>query len=601
MRLKWNVFKLSLRSRLTLSFITLIIFSLIVLGAGYYYKSSDVILQNASQTLLGIVRMSSQTLNAKFASVEQNAINMHLDEDLYLFFNTPDLQKRYFNHENERKIERIIQKYFPSSEDIYSVNLVTDEYTFGGDPNFWIRKTDYANSSIYSIGKRSTESTSWVPTYNMIEKFYSSSPISTDKAQFVFTAARKINLSLIENNLLKPMGEFADRPVLIVNFHESMIRKTFQESLRITGSYYYVLTKDGEMVSTSRSFSDPVSVSRDWVQQAMKEHSGTKYVDIDGQKMVAVFDTIDVTGWLSVVLVPYDRLLSTVPNMVSYTFYSTIIIIFLAIILASLLSGRITLPLKRLMWGIKQSGEGNFQAKIEPVGTDEFDTIIEKFNQMNDKIQTLIEENYETHLKEMEAELKALNFQFNPHFLYNTLNIINYLAIENKQKLISSMLVDLSEMLEYTAKNPGEVNFSEDLKYLKNYVNIMERRFEGKFKVEYEIEPELHNYSVPKFFLQPFIENALIHGLEDMEEGGRIKVSGRIDGSTRVFSIEDNGKGMDPETVRRVLEPEESHRSIGIDNINKRIKFLYGNEYGVQIESQVHAGTKITVILGIHR
>lgn len=599
---KWKELQLSLslRSRLTISYITLIMFSLIVLGAGYFYKSSEVILQNASQTLLGILRMSNQSLNAKFASVEQNAINMHLDEELYHFFNTSDLQKRYFNHENDRKIVRIIQKYFPSSEDIYSVNLVTKEYTFGGNPNFWIPKTNYAHSNIYSIGTHSTGGTSWIPTYNLIEKFYSSSPISKDNAQYVFTAARQLNLSLVQNNLLHPMEEFADRPVLIVNFQESMIRKAFQESLRIKGSYYYVLTKDGEVVSTSKSLSDPVSVSQDWVQLAMKEHSGTKYVEIGGQKMVAVFDTIDVTGWLSAVFIPYDHLLSTVPNMSSYTVYSTIIMILFAVILSSLLSGRITLPLKRLMWGINQSGVGNFNAKIKPVGTDEFDTMINKFNQMNGKIQTLIEENYETHLKEMEAELKALNFQFNPHFLYNTLNIINYLAIENKQALISNMLVELSEMLEYTAKNPGEVMFSEDLKYLKNYVNIMERRFEGKFKVEYEIEPELFDHFVPKFFLQPFIENALIHGLEDTEEGGRIKVSGWTRDNMRYFSIEDNGKGMDSETIHRVLETQESPRSIGIDNINKRIKFLYGKEYGVRIESQVHAGTKITITLGFH-
>ncbi|UUZ81337.1 hypothetical protein LJK88_42770 [Paenibacillus sp. P26] len=131
---------------------------------------------------------------------------------------------------------------------------------------------------------------------------------------------------------------------------------------------------------------------------------------------------------------------------------------------------------------------------------------------------------------------------------------------------------------------------------MKNYVYIMDRRFEGKFEVEYDLDPALYQYTVPKFFLQPFIENALIHGLDEMEAGGAIKVSGRMEEDRRIFTIEDNGKGMDPETIRRVLETDEGTRSIGIENVNKRIKLLYGEPYGVQIESQKNVGTKITII-----
>ncbi|UUZ81339.1 hypothetical protein LJK88_42780 [Paenibacillus sp. P26] len=260
MRIKPSLLHFTLRTRLTVSFITLIILALTLLGIGYYYKSSEVILNNASETLLGLVKMSDQSLNAKFASVEQNAINMHLDEDLYDFFNTSDLQKRYFNYENDRRIARIIQKYFPSSEDLYSVNLVTKKYTFGGNPNFWIPKTEYSNSDIYSIGLSSTENTKWVPTYNLLEKFYASSPSPVASDQYVFTATRSLNLSEIRSNLLHQMAEDAERPVLIVNFQESMIRKAFAKSLWVKGSYYEVFTPEGQIVSASRPRNEPPSV-----------------------------------------------------------------------------------------------------------------------------------------------------------------------------------------------------------------------------------------------------------------------------------------------------------------------------------------------------
>ncbi|MEK3914285.1 sensor histidine kinase [Paenibacillus sp. FSL H7-0331] len=591
---------LSLRVRLTASYIALIVVSMTVLGVGYYVKSSEVILKNASGTYLGLVRSSNQSLDAKFASVEQSAINMHLDENLFELFNTTNLQKKYLDYENDRKITRVLQKYFPTSEDVYSVNLATKDYTFGGNPNFWIPKKDFSASDIYQIGMNSKDRTLWVPTYNLLEKFYASSAVSSTKDQYVFTATRLINLSLVSNNLLRSMDKDAERPILLVNFQESMVSRAFKESLVVKDSYYYVLTKDNEVVSTSnRSGSRPVN--QEWINSAIAKKSGTEFVQVDGEKMVVCFDVIATTGWLSAVFIPYDNLLKTMPNMFSYTLYSTVLILVLSIFLASFFSSKITMPLKKLMWGIKQIGEGNFNTRIETYGTSEINLIIHKFNQMNDKIQVLIEENYETHLKEMEAELKALNFQFNPHFLYNTLNIINYLAIENKQTVISNMLVELSEMLEYTAKKSGEVAFSEDVKYLQNYDYIMRQRFEDKFNIEYHIDTALYRYTVPKFFLQPFMENALIHALEDRETGGWIRVSGRIEDKTRVFTIEDNGKGMEPDTLMRVLatidDPVSMRKSIGIANVNKRIKLIYGSQYGVEIESQGNKGTIITITL----
>ncbi len=561
-------------------------------------KSSDVILANASETSLGLVKMSNRSIDATLAQVEQSAINMHLDEELFTFFNNTSLEDR---SDADRRITRVLNKYFPSTEDVFSVNLVTKEYTFGETPSFWIPKKDYALSNIYQIGQRSTANTSWIPTYNLLEQFYSTSLIFTEKDQYVFTATRRMNFAAVRNNLLREMGENVERPILILNFQETMIKKAFKESLTIEGSFYQMFTEDGMIVSASGSLHDQAAVSQDWIRYAAAKRSGTEYIEINGRKMVVCFDTVNVTGWLSAVFIPYDNLKKTVPNMSAYMFYSTIFIILISVVLASFISGRITLPLKRLLRAIHRIGEGNFDSKIEPTGTMELNVIIHKFNQMNDKIHTLIEENYKTQLKEMEAELKALNFQFNPHFLYNTLNIINYLAIENKQKLISNMLVDLSEMLEYTAKNPGRVSFKEDLAYLQNYVFIMNQRFEGKFTISYEMDPQLFHYSVPKFFLQPFIENSLIHALDEMEEGGVIKVSGRIEGQLRVFTIADNGKGMDPDTIRRVLEsedvPKDKFQSIGMTNVNGRIKLLYGHDYGIHIESQKNHGTTVTIRL----
>ncbi|WP_410510859.1 histidine kinase [Paenibacillus sp. BR2-3] len=598
-RVKAFLFNISLRTRLTLSFIAMIVLSLTVMAVGYTFKSSDVILKNASETSLGLVRMGNQSLDNNLARVEQSAINMHLDQDLFHFFNAEDLEHKVLTSDSDRKITRILQKYFPTSEDMFSVNLVTRDYTFGETPSFWIPKKDYSLSNIYKIGTESRSSISWIPTYNLLEQFYSTAP--SDKDQYVFTATRLMNFAIVRNNILIQMEEEMERPILVVNFQEFMFQHAFEESLTVEGTYYHMFTKEGAVLSSSKLAGNPAEVSREWISRALDKKSGTEYITLNGQRMVVCFDTMKTTGWLSAVFIPYENLKRTLPDMFVYTMYSMIIITLLTVIVAALLSGRITLPLKKLMRGINRSGDGHFNTWIEPSGTKELNIIIHKFNQMNDSIYTLIEENYKSQMKELEAELKALNFQFNPHFLYNTLNIINYLAIENKQTLISKMLVELSEMLEYTTRSPGKVIFSEDLKYLKNYVFIMSHRFEDKFTVSYEIEPELERYWVPKFFLQPFIENALIHALEDKEHGGLIHITGRIDNLTRIFTITDNGKGMEQETIRRVLrmneEPGSTTASIGIQNVNQRIKLLYGPDYGVDICSELNKGTTIILRL----
>ena len=206
--------------------------------------------------------------------------------------------------------------------------------------------------------------------------------------------------------------------------------------------------------------------------------------------MIACYDTSQVTGWTSIVLIPPKELMRfSVPLVKSYTLKLALIFIIISMSLAYIISGTITKPLKKLLIAIKKTGEGNFDTKIQEDSGGEIGYLICKFNNMNEKIGLLIKENYLTKIREKETEIMALNIQLNPHFLYNSLNIINWLAIENKQKEISKLIVSLSSMLQYTAHNNCEMeNFEDDLKWLKNYIYLMSYRFEGKFTVNYDID-----------------------------------------------------------------------------------------------------------------
>lgn len=263
-------------------------------------------------------------------------------------------------------------------------------------------------------------------------------------------------------------------------------------------------------------------------------------------------------------------------------------------ILSIIISARISRPVNKLLAAIKQMEEGKFDIRI-PSGDDgEFGYLIYKFNNMNDKIGKLIDENYLSAIREKETEIMALNLQLNPHFIYNTLNVINWMALEAKHENISNATMDLCTMLEFTLRNKKDVvPFEDDLKWLKCYLNIMSLRYEDKFSVLYDIHPSLGRCRVPKLFLQPFIENSIYHGFEYIERKGVIRITGRVENNTAFFIVEDNGIGMGEEKITEVMSREQS--SIGVKNVDKRIKLIFGYDYGVNINSGIGKGTRIII------
>ena len=249
-----------------------------------------------------------------------------------------------------------------------------------------------------------------------------------------------------------------------------------------------------------------------------------------------------------------------------------------------------------MIGAIDKIGEGKFIQKIEYDDFDEFAFFYRKVERMGNNIATLIHENYEVKLIQKDTQIKALNAQLNPHFIYNTLNIINWACLEGNMQATSQMIVNLSRMLHYTSHHTGLYELlKNDMEWLERYLYIMQIRFADKFKVEIHIPEELMDIQVPKLFLQPFVENAIVHGFKDIQEDGLLEISAECEGDNVVFYIEDNGCGMTRETIWEI--ENGNTESIGIANVNQRLKILYGEQYGVECHSQMNEGTMIRVVI----
>ncbi|OOM77311.1 sensor histidine kinase YpdA [Clostridium puniceum] len=600
MRLLRNKFinyinNMGLKYKLNTTYFVLIIVPIMIMSIFYYKMSSDIIIENAQKSSLKVVKNNNSLLNLKLNKILESSDAITLDFELYNIVND---RKKYSSSELvalDRKINSILFKYF-NYVDVYSSHIITDYYNFGSS-KIPIPENYFYTSQLYKIAQEGNGSLIWVPTYQFTD-FYNASDLKNVNIEYkyLFSAVKIINNLNRESIKFDDLNENSKKPLLLINFKPDLFSNIIESDNQYKDSQYFICSTEGDIVYNTDTTNMAIRKKPIWLEEMVNNKSGNIEREVDGRKMIICYDTIDSTGWISVAVIPVDSILISLVNIRYFILFLGFILVSLALICANFISRSIIKPIDKLLIVIKKMGQGNFSTKVEVKRNDEIGNLVNKFNEMDDKILNLIEENYISNIREKEAIIMSLNIQLNPHFLYNTLNIINWIAIENDEKEISKMIVSLSSMLQYTAHNTEEIsNFETDLEWLKKYIYIMQNRFEDKFNVYYEIDERINFYKVPKLFLQPFVENSIIHGFSIIDSGGILKITGRIEDTTACFVIEDNGKGMSSKRIEEIMM--KSKDKIGISNVNNRIQLMYGEQYGVCIKSEVNNGTKILIKL----
>ncbi|GLX67088.1 cache domain-containing sensor histidine kinase [Paenibacillus glycanilyticus] len=586
---------MTFRKRLLLSYLTLIALPLLVLSTLFYRTSLHVVTEQAQQNVYDVVMKNNDVIDTKLGIADQNSRALFVDKDLFQIFNNLNPSDEAALVAADRQVTAILSKYFSLNEDVYSAQLWTSYYSFGSSVQMPLG--DPAQSAIYKEAVKAGGKMVWYPTYDFIKMF--DQPWLEDGTidfRYLFSATRLLNFSHMEDSSLMGLKPEVERPVLTISFKSTVMDKLFEKSIP-AGSSYMVLNPDNIVVASSDKTRVTKSYDADWLEQLRDKTSGTARIKIDGHNQIVSYARSEITGWMSIVVTPQSVLVaSLVPVIRTSTVVTAIVLSVIALLFAYFILSRMTGPIKKLMGAMRSVGEGDFGTHVEITRQDEFGLLSQRFNRMNDRIAMLVKENYEIKLKEKEAEIHALNMQMNPHFLYNTLNIMNWTALENNQKELSKMLVCLSNMLHYTSrKDWGAVHLSEELEWMRNYFYIMSARFEGKFTVNYEIEPALYENKLPRLLFQPFVENAILHGFSGMEEGGVITIRGWIEEGNRYFEIRDNGRGISKDGIDTILYEESA--SVGIKNTISRIRMAYGDEYGIRIHSTPGKGTSIMICL----
>ncbi len=301
-------------------------------------------------------------------------------------------------------------------------------------------------------------------------------------------------------------------------------------------------------------------------------------------------------GWTLVQTVSVEEFYKNLNHQILMAVIVVLTVLGISVLFVWIATSRIAKPTRELMDSMKTLGKENKYPRVHVVSQDEIGMIGTEYNKMAENIETLIEKVYKMELTQKQAELEFLQMQINPHFLYNALDTISWMALGKGNGEISEMSIALAELLRATIKNESFIPLQEEMTTVKDYLFIQEQRFGDKISVSYQVEERASRCQVPNFILQPLIENAIIHGLEPKIGNGRLSVKISIREKRLFFVIEDDGVGMTEEEIGKLYESckaEDTKQSIGLKNVYRRLLLCYGEESRLNIQSKQNEGTKI--------
>jgi two-component system sensor histidine kinase YesM len=409
---------------------------------------------------------------------------------------------------------------------------------------------------------------------------------------------------LLENREFQPKG------TLLFDFSPNILREMSDTIQLGKTGYVFMMTEDGESVI-------PTTHSLSWLKVDNRldlfkgRTSGHFLLEINGRKMLVGFYTSLQTGWKIVGVVPFDELATEMDAVRVGIIIMTLVALIVIFLLSTMLSKMFTKPLKQLVHHMKAVEMGNFNVSLALNRHDEIGKLNNSFNQMVEELHRMKDvvfmaevREYQNQLILKDSEMKSLQAQIKPHFLYNTLNVIVCIAEVHGVDEIVHVSQALSKMFKYSISGSSVATLEEEIEHLKAYISIVQVRFPNQFELDMQVEPELLHVQVLKLICQPIVENSVKHAFQEKEGSGHILVSVMVNNGNLIFRFEDDGVGMDMERLRKVKEQfqlKQNHQNqndrVGLANVYTRLQMVYGEQFSMNISSEVNKGTCVQIVL----
>lgn len=531
--------------------------------------------------------------NTTVISQINNNINYYI-KDIVSISNYIQYEYRYQNGIAKDTIEDKINTIKESREDIKFIGLFNTD----GTPIITsLPKDEIIQDALVKLHKQDwfIKAANYPGEFYFSEPRYGYSELFENVQMITFSSM----ISILDDETNQPKDA-----IIVIDLDYETVEQTISDSFKnYTDGYIYIINSYDKLIS----FPSSEKISKEEFSQNFDEVKekvfGTFISDYDGVKKLTIIYPVRYTGWRLIGVIDLSASLKQSVVFRDTIIASLVVIIIYAIIISTHIASYLSSPIKRLESIMRHVQNGSFDIVVPITGSQETQSLSKSFEKMLFKIKSLMEDLKKTESIKRQRELDALQAKINPHFLYNTLESVVWLAEEGDNKGVVKQVTSLATLFRVSiAKGKDIITIQEELTHVKSYLEIQSIRYKDKFDYKFIVPEELKHCPTTKLIVQPIVENSIYHGLKYIEDDGHIIIKVEAVGDDKIaIKVIDNGAGMDEKTVNALLDPngdiKRSGNGIGIININERLKLVYGEEYGLSVESETEEGTTVTILI----
>ncbi len=561
--------ELKIRQQVLYAMITIAVLSSVLLGVVAFNISKYIIERNYKEAYTYNLDVSSNIVDIQLDNIIDSVRNSLLDQRIMeVLKKAPQgYSGKLFSSVDDLELSRALTELAGLYTEVEGISLISTD----GKAKFYYKRNRSGDFQKY-YNEIDILNEPWVLETNALEgkeRFYSYD-VLLGKSKPYFSMTKK---------LIEPFsGEFVG--YMVISLRHNIFEKAFGKGVERYASV-------SSMVVSPMSDHAIVFINGDAMR---KETIAQAYLNKETQSYLFSSSKNRITGWELINVIDKEDLEKDSLYIGMLILITLFILILMSIFIARKIATHIYRPLNQLATVIEEVGEGNRDIQ-EQFDTTEIGKLGHKFKEMVNNNLELRERLLSAQLHERESELLLLQAQINPHFLYNTLDSLYCMAMIEDNEKIASMVESLSNIFKLSLnKGKTMIKVSEEIRHIQEYMAIQNYRFNGRFDLQIDIDEALLDYEMIKLILQPFVENAILHGLEKKLGPGWVRIEGRlIDAKAMCFKIMDNGVG--------IADMERIRQGYGIQNVKERIRLCYGEGYGVEVRSKVGFGTEVSLII----
>lgn len=573
---------LPMRWKLLCWYAGVILMCILIMGAVEYISANRVMTASFMNIIRNDMEQKAMEISSRFNLFERISYSLASDSELSEYLTQP-VQTPLDIYDLQVKLEPRLQSIYIANPELYNLTFYLSNPVYKGVGGIIRYLDDQQDQQWYIEAQASMPKVA----------FWSGMESDPKGWRKDLTPVVSTIQPLYDRYTMKHIG------LMKMDFYEELIFQVLDRHL-FSDTYIWVEGKDGKRIYTNdddefsklMSVYDREGISPEGLDQANREIMGYLFFS----------QPIGKTGWRLVSAVPRYHLTlqfkPTILNIIEVSCFCLLILAIISFSIASLFSKR----LNKIVERAHRISEGDLKMRLEDNSKDEIGKLALAFNHMCERLEQQIEDNNRTHALQRKAELCALQSQINPHFLYNTLSLVHYLAEDIDAYHISDVVKALIRFFRLSLNRGSDaIKVSDEIEQVRVYLDIQLLHYSGRFKYRIEAEPDILNFEIMKMILQPFVENSIIHGLEGMSEPIEIVVKAKRENKNILFSIEDTGCGIPASVLEQLNDCDGCvpSKGYGISNVQARIKLRYGAKYGVKLSNRAEGGTRVEIEIPI--